>query len=193
MSADTQEAPVAVPTTPRRWSRSTATTAAAVLLVLTVVLGYAAWWSRPGVFGEVGNGFRFSQTTQSLRPVTVDMVQRSIHEDSETVELAAVSPRVRVNTANALITFAVCRREQEPFMSADGPASRVCEATSAVEGAALRLTPEATETITMTVTPRRAGRVVVRGMDVAYARGGSHLWQRGTEATGPVVVMRVRP
>jgi hypothetical protein len=37
-----------------------------------------------------------------------------------------------------------------------------------------------------------AGRVVIRGMDITYARGSGHLWQRGAEATGPVVKMNVK-
>jgi hypothetical protein len=120
------------------------------------------------------------------------MVQRSIHEDPETITLNGVRARVVTNTADALISYAVCQRSGEPFMAADGAAARSCEIVDDVAGRRVSLTPAATTTITMTVTPRRAGRVVIRGMDVTYARGSDHLWQRGTQATGPVVKVNVK-
>lgn len=43
----------------------------------------------------------------------------------------------------------------------------------------------------MTLTPQRRGRVVIEGMEVDYARGADHLWQRGSQVTGPVVTLRV--
>lgn len=44
----------------------------------------------------------------------------------------------------------------------------------------------------MTVAPQRPGRVVIEGMNVNYARDSGHLWQRGSQATGPVVKVKVR-
>lgn len=159
---------------------------------VALALAYALWWTKPTAFGAVGNGFGFEQTTETMHPVTVDMVQRPAHADAETVTVNDVSPRVVANTADALITFSVCRRgEDSPFMSADGPAERSCETVSKVEGQRVRLTGNASTTITMTVTPQRRGRVVIRGMDVDYSRGSGQLWQRGSEVTGPVVTMKV--
>ena len=55
----------------------------------------------------------------------------------------------------------------------------------------MHLTPPATTTITMTVTPQHEGRVVIHGMEVDYARGSDHLWQHGRQATGLNVRVRV--
>jgi hypothetical protein len=164
----------------------------AFLLVLGLGLAYSLWWTKPSTFTAVGNGFSMRQTAPDLHPVTFDMVQRSIHEDPETITLNGVRARVVTNTADALISYAVCQRSGEPFMAADGAAARSCEIVDDVAGRRVSLTPAATTTITMTVTPRRAGRVVIRGMDVTYARGSDHLWQRGTQATGPVVKVNVK-
>jgi hypothetical protein len=165
------------------------------ILVATIVglaLVYSLWWSKPTAFGGVGNGFGFEQTTGTMHPVTVDMVQRPANNDAELITVNDVRPRVVANTADALITFAVCRRSEDSlFMSADGLAKRSCESLTEVEGRQVRLSGNATTTITMTVVPRRHGRVVIRGMEVDYIRGSGHLWQRGSEATGPVVRMRV--
>lgn len=165
------------------------------ILVATIVglaLAYSLWWTKPTTFGGVGNGFGFTQTAETMHPVTVDMVQRSAHADAETVTVNDASPRVVANTADALITFVVCRRSEDSlFMSADGVAKRSCETFTEVDGQEVDLTEEATTTITMTVAPRRHGRVVIRGMEVDYIRGFGHLWQRGSEATGPVVKMEV--
>ncbi len=161
-------------------------------LALTLGLAYSLWWTKPNTFTDVGNGLSMKQTVADLHPVTFDMVQRSVHEDPETITLNGVRPRVLTNTADALVTFAICQRSGEPFMSADGVAARSCELVTDVDGERVRLTPAATTTITMTVTPRRPGQVVIRGMDVTYARGSDHLWQRGTQATGPVVKVNVK-
>ncbi len=163
-----------------------------VATVVGLALAYSLWWTRPTTFGGVGNGFAFKQTTERMHPVTVDMVQRPFEADAETITVNDVSPRVVVNTADALITFGVCHRSDDSaFMSAHGLAERSCETVTEVGGQHARLTRDATTTITMTVTPRRHGRVVIRGMNVDYTRGSGHLWQRGSEATGPVVRMRV--
>ncbi len=159
------------------------------LIALGAVLAYSQWWTKPTTFTGVGNGFGFKQTTETLHPVTVDMVQRSVHDGAETVTLNQLSPRVVTNTADARISFAVC--EGTRFMSADGPASGACETVTAVEGHQVRLTGGGPVTITMTVTPQHAGRVVIDGMEVDYTRGSDHLWQHGSQATGPVVTMRV--
>lgn len=165
------------------------------ILVATIVgsvLAYSSWWTKPTTFGGVGNGFGFKQTTGAMRPVTVDMVLRSVHADAETVTVNDVTARVIANTADALIAFAVCRRgEDSRFMAADGFAKRSCETVTEVDGQQVHLTGDLTTTITMTVIPRREGRVVIRGMEVDYIRGPGHLWQRGSEATGPVVRMKV--
>lgn len=190
---DEDDSPSAVPGGPRRRLKLRWIAAGlALLLVLGLVLACSLWWTKPKAFTAVGNGFSMKQTAPKLYPVTFDMVQRSVHEAPETITLNGVRPRAVTNTADALITFAVCQRRGEPFMSADGAAGRSCETVTDVAGRQIRLTPAATTTITMTVTPRRAGRVVIRGMDITYARGSGHLWQRGTEATGPVVKMNVK-
>lgn len=172
----------------RRWIA----TGLAFGVVLGLVLAYSQWWTKPSTFGEVGNEFGMKQSAPDLHPITFDMVERSIQEDPESITLNGVRARVVSNTADAHITFAVCQRSGEPFMAADGAAARSCETVTDVPGRQVRLTPAATTTITMTVTPRRAGRVVIRGMDVTYTRGSDHLWQRGTQATGPVVRVHVK-
>lgn len=163
-----------------------------VLTALGLTLAYSLWWTKPTTFTAVGNGHGFKQTAETMHPVTIDMIQRSVHADAETITLNDVDPRVVTNTAEALITFAVCRRSEEsPFMAADGPAKRSCETVDEVEGQQVRLTADATTTITMTVAPQRHGRVVINGMKVNYTRDSGHLWQRGSQATGPVVKMKV--
>jgi hypothetical protein len=158
-------------------------------MALAAVFAYSQWWSKPTTFTAVGNGFGFTQTTETLHPVTVDMVQRSVHDGAETVTVNQLSARVVTNTADARISFAVCKGTR--FMSADGSASGACKTVTAAEGQTVRLTGGGPETITMTVTPQHAGRVVINGMEVDYTRGSGDWWQHGSQATGPVVKMRV--
>ena len=160
------------------------------LIVLGGAVAYSLWWTNPKAFTVVGNGFGFKQTTKTLHPVTVDMVQRSIHDGAETVTVNRVSPRVVRNTAGARITFAVCGGPR--FMSADGPASSACETATGVVGKHVLLTGGSSATITMTVIPQHAGLVVINGMEVDYTRGEGHLWQHGSQATGPSVRMHIR-
>jgi hypothetical protein len=175
----------------RRLNRRRIATGLVFLVGPGLVLAYSSWWTRPSTFTELGNAFSMKQAASDLHPVTFDMVQRSVHEGPETITVDEVRARIVTNTADALITFAVCQRNDEPFMSADGTAARSCDTVTDVADRQVRLTADATTTITMTVTPRRAGRVWIRGMDVSYARGPYHLWQRGSQATGPVVKVDV--
>lgn len=162
--------------------------AAVAGLVVCVGLAHSLWWTRPSAFTPVGGGF-FHDPTQSLRPVTAAMVNE-VAEQPEVVTVARVTPRVVTNTADARITFARCQLD-DAFIAARGPASRVCESLGEVEGQQLTLGSKAAETIAMTIEPRQPGRVVVRGMRIDYTRGAGHLWQRGSQATGPVIKMRI--
>ena len=166
----------------------------AVVLVLGLVLAYSLWWTRPSTFTPVGNALGMRQTAPDLRPVTFDMVQLSNHRNPETITVDSVEARPVINTADALITFAICQRSdgRELFMAVNGTAARTCDSVTDVAGRDVRLTPDGRTTITMTVTPRRPGRVVIKGMDVTYARGSDHLWQRGTQSTGPVVRVNIK-
>lgn len=66
--------------------------------------------------------------------------RRLPHTGTETITLDEVSPRVVTNTADALITFAMCTREGPPFMAANGPAARSCATVTEVEGQQVHLT-----------------------------------------------------
>ena len=193
VSADAQMSTASPQVRPRRrLERRWIVAGVVVATIVGLALAYSSWWTKPTTFGGVGNEFGFKQTTETLHPVTIDMVQRSAHADAETITVHDVSPRIITNTADALITFAVCRRSGDSlFMAADGLAKRSCETLTEVEGQQVRLTGDAITTITMTVAPRRHGRVVIRGMEVDHTRGPDRLWQRGREATGPVVKLNV--
>lgn len=118
-----------------------------VATVATVALAYSLWWNKPTTFGGVGNVYGVKQTSDTMHPVTVDMVQRSVHVDAETITVKDVDPRVVTNTAEALITFVVCHQNKEsPFGSADGPAERSCETVGDVDGQRVRRTADAITT-----------------------------------------------
>jgi hypothetical protein len=154
-----------------------------------VGLAYSLWWTKPSAFTPVGGGF-FYDPTPSLRPVTAAMAYAPVEAAPEKVTVTRATPRVVTNTADARITFAHCVPDGA-LATARGPASRVCESLGEVEGAELTLNSKGTETIAMTIQPRQPGRVVVRGMRIDYTRGAGHLWQRGSQATGPVIKMRI--
>jgi hypothetical protein len=156
------------------------------------------WWIRPDTFGPVGNAYGFRQqmhprpAAHALRvqPVNINMLEVSAHQDPETVVVRSAEPRVMTNTADADITLSYCVA-REPTMSAHGQLSRTCAEIEDVGGQHMRVPGGAT--VMMTVTPHRAGHVVVRGIDIAYARGAGRLWQRGHEITGLVVRVNVTP
>jgi hypothetical protein len=184
-TANTEEPPRRASKRPRqRWI----VPGVVVLVALGLGLAYSQWWTRPTAFNVLGNGLETRQTTHNLHPVTFDMVERSI---DEAISLHDISARVVTNTADASISFAVCQRDGRTFMAANGTASRSCRSVTNAEARRVHLTPDGATTITMTVTPHVAGRVVIAGMDVDYRRGANHLWQHGLETTGPTVQVRI--
>ena len=65
------------------------------LVLLTAVglmLAYSLWWTKPTTFTSVGNVVGSKQTTETMHPVTFDMIQRSVHAGTETITLDEVSP-----------------------------------------------------------------------------------------------------
>lgn len=105
------------------------------------MLAYSLWWTKPTTFTSVGNVVGSKPTTETMHPVTFDMIQRSVHTGTETITLDEVSPRVVTNTADALITLAMCTREGPPFMAANGRAARSCATVTEFEGQQVHLTP----------------------------------------------------
>lgn len=164
-----------------------------VVVILVVLVAatytYRTWWTKPNAFGSVGNEYGTRQRADAMRPLSVEMSSPSLSD--EPVTLNGARANVVVNTADADFAFVVCHRT-EPFIALSRDTSSLCDKAVPVDGQHLSGTDYEKKTIVMTVTPHRAGRVEVNGMTVDYGRGARHLWQRGAEATGPVVILRVK-
>ena len=125
-----------------------------MLIALGLTVGYTQWWTKPTTFRGIGDEYGFTQTSETLHPVTIDMVPRTVGGDPETITLKEVNSRVVTNTANALISFTVCQRVEGIGTSAQ-PAS-ACETVSEAKGQPTRLTADASTTITAAPPPERS-------------------------------------
>jgi len=116
---------------------------------------------------------------------------------NETVTLRGVSAVVVQNTADADIEFVICR--WIPGLDArlgndTGSLDDYCASTTPASERSLNLDPTdpLAESIILRVTPKQVGRVELHGVNVDYQRGWRHLWQSGTEQTGPDVAITVK-
>ena len=164
-----------------------------VLVLVAVVLAKAfAWWSNPTVFGPPGNGVATTMKAGELQALHVAMTEVSIHAPTSRVRLDHARPRAVTNTAAAQVSFSVCTVRDTGFIAIRGPLGEYCTDVERLQGTELLVSGDNRQYVVMTVRPTRVGVVRIDGIEVAYARGWRHAWQRGTEATGLEVRIRVR-
>jgi hypothetical protein len=122
------------------------------------------------------------------RPVHVGMTWESLDIEPRTATLHDASARVVRNTAEAKISFSLCRAEKEPIGSASGRLERWCTQVLPIDDTEMTLNADPPDIVLMTIRPTQPGVVRVRGMDLTYTDG----WQRGAEHIGSLVVVRAR-
>ena len=93
------------------------------------------------------------------------------------IEVVEVRPRVSVDTADADITVRLCRDTSRGAAAADP--DQGCTPLAGVPARPVDLRPGAARLV-VSVTPRRAGTVLIEGYDVTYVDRG----HRGTEHAG---------
>jgi hypothetical protein len=160
----------------------------AVTVIGVVMLGYLAWhWrTHPDTFRGYGNAMTAPlSVSQRLH---VGMTWESLEIEPRPATLHGATPRIVRNTADAEISFSLCRAEKEPIGSARGSLERWCSEVLPIEDAEMTLNADPRDIFIMTIRPTRPGVVRVRGADLTYTDG----WKRGTEHVGSLVVVRTR-
>ncbi|WP_121253061.1 hypothetical protein [Nocardioides ferulae] len=171
---------------PARYRRLILFALVVVPLSVTAVIGYRPW-SEPQVFGP-GGGAVGTPHRLGGRPMHFEVLPL---RSSEVVTVRDADPVVVTNTADAEIRLSLCRRtEVDWFVLTRRPLDDLCTYTESVEGR-LDLTDKDLRVV-LTVDPQQPGRVIVDGVHLDYTRDWRHLWQRGSEATGMTVAVKVR-
>lgn len=173
----------------RGWPRRRVVAVVVAAVLVGGIAAYAFWWTEPDAFGGHGNGVGARQQATRMHPVSINMGEA--FGDDETITVHSVRPNLARNTAAADIDFVICE-VRSPYGLADS-IDDACTSVEPVDDQRLRLGDALYDdrAIMMTITPHRAGTVVVRGMWVDYTRDGHHLWQTGTELAGLDVRLRV--
>jgi hypothetical protein len=156
--------------------------------VLVLVVGFLAWeWrTSPDTFRGYGNAMTGPLAVgQRLH---VGMTWESLKIEPRTATLHEASPRVVRNTADAEVSFSLCRSEKDPAGAVRGNLERWCTEVLPIDDTEMTLNAEPRDIVLMTIRPTKPGVVRVRGADLTYTDG----WQRGTEHIGSLVVVRAR-
>ncbi|HEX6249139.1 MAG TPA: hypothetical protein VFZ64_14805 [Nocardioidaceae bacterium] len=161
-----------------------------VVGLLALAVGSALWvgWSwrtHPDTFRGFGNGM--ISTREVGQPLHVGMTWEGVDIEPRKVTLHDAEAHVVKDTADAEISFSLCRAADEPVGSAGGALERWCSEVRPIHDTSMTLNADPRETVVMTVRPTQPGIVRVRGIDLTYTDG----WRTGTEHTGSVVVVRV--
>ena len=131
----------------------------------------------------------------AIHPLSVDLVSHSVREKAEVVTLRDLEAVVQRDTAGATITFSLCQQRPTRWLSANAGPERICtrvDELDQVAGVRVALNGDAAQTLVMTVTPERAGTVVIDGVEASYTRDAHHLWRHESVTVGPQVAITVR-
>ncbi|HSJ19555.1 MAG TPA: hypothetical protein VK964_03180 [Nocardioidaceae bacterium] len=159
-----------------------------VVTALVLVLAFLAWsWrTSPDTFGGYGN--KIGAPLDVGRPLHAGITWESLDIEPHTVTLHNASARIVRNTADAEVSFSLCRAEKEPIGTASGRLERWCSEVLPIDDIEMTLNAEPRDSVLMTIRPTKPGVVRVRGADLTYTDG----WQRGAEHIGSLVVVRAR-
>ena len=169
----TSEAPAA--TARPRSRRSLVATA----LVPVLALGAGAWWVT-----HPSDAFRQQGSTMAL-PVAVGetgLAGLFVGAGRE-VTLRDVRPVLTTNTADATVRVVLCQPVADLIGSGRGTVESACSRVLPLEGAALSGERAGRPYLLVAITPKRAGTVVVDGVEISYRDGV----RRGTETAGVTV------
>lgn len=169
--------------------------AAAVVVALVVGLGFGVrWWRHPHVFeGRSGMDGAFATRSEPYLASFGVVFPRVDGDGEEELTLRGWRPVLAVGSAPAELTLVRCRYRDMPIGSVTGPLGRWCSSAAPVrEGMRYRVGRDSRDTLVLSVRPRGSGTVRVRGVDLDYARGARHLWQRGTERLSISVDVPIR-
>jgi hypothetical protein len=180
-------AQVEAPEQEQGWSTRRKVVTAAVVIALGV-LGYLAWhWrTHPDTFRGYGNAM-----TSTLSPgqrLHVGMTWESLDIEPRAATLHEATPRIVRNTADAEVSFSLCRSEKDPIGAVRGNLERWCTEVLPIDDAEMTLNAAPRDIVLMTIRPTKPGVVRVRGADLTYTDG----WKRGTEHVGSLVTVRAR-
>jgi hypothetical protein len=181
-------------TTKRHLRKRLAASLIVVGILVAGVVAYQMWWSEPNAFNALGNGMSTTQRVNDLQTLNVDV---GVAQSAETVSLRDVEGVVFQNTADAEIEFVICRWKPglDARLGADrGSLNGYCASTTPASTQKVNLdaTAPRAESIILRITPKKAGRIELHGINIEYQRGWRHLWQTGTEHTGPDITITVK-
>lgn len=156
---------------------------ALLALALVVGLGLAARWGRhPQVFAGSGNLSGSFDVRGRPYLASFGVAFPQARRADEQVTLRGWRPVLAEGSAPAELTLVRCRYRDMPIGADTAPLGRSCTSIDPVrDGLRYRVGGGSRDTLVLSVRSRGSGTVRVRGVDLDYARGAAHLWQRGTE------------
>lgn len=159
-------------------------TAAVVAFVVAAAIG-VRWWTHPTVFGDVGDSISVGPLPVSEASLSTALTFPKVGGEPETVTISGAKAFFSENTAKATATFAICDRGpgEDPIGAVRDPGSCCQNVVPLIAGATFRYDPAPdSDYLIVTITPTRGGVATLALVELAYERGASHLFQRGTES-----------
>lgn len=144
----------------------------APLLVVVLVLGSAARWLTDDRALN-GYGSIVTTTTAVGRTMYLDAGVYSSGgvNSSFSITMRRLSPRLTTNTADAVVTLAVCSQSQTHTRIGAGASwTSLCTSVVPFRTGRLLIDDRKVEVL-LEVTPRKAGVVHIEGLDASYWRG----------------------
>ena len=152
---------------PRRSSPRPVILAALAVAIVTVVSRGLRWWTHPTVFPTGGATMGYDPQPLVRSPEAIGVTFPAVNATEVTeVTLRRATAQLRVNTAEAIVGFWVCRQSpgELPIAGADADA-KYCKRLRpfAAGDTFLYGPPGRSDYLIVTLTPTKPGRVVLDG------------------------------
>ena len=163
--------------------------AAVTMGVLAVVVALALgvrWWTRPSIFGDLGDSFASSEPLPvAAAALSTTAIFPKVDGEPETVTIDGAQAVFSNNTAKAKVTFSICHLgvDEDPIGAVHDPANYCQDIVPLEAGASFRygVAPDS-DYLFVTIAPTTRGVAHLAQVEVEYTRKRDHLYQRGTES-----------
>jgi len=144
----------------------------APLLVVVLVVGWSVrWLTDDRALSGYGNTVTVPMALGGTAYLDAGVYPRGGGDQSFSIDVHRLVPRVTVNTADAVVSLAVCAQTQSHTrIGGSFSWSPLCSSVAPFHSGSLLIDDRKLEVL-LVVTPRKAGVVHIEGLDASYRHG----------------------
>jgi hypothetical protein len=145
--------------------------AAVLVATAALLLPLASWQWQRNAYSLAGRGTRLVVPTTVGPALYIGDVANGRARGHQTIDLQSIRPRIVADTADATVTFWICRSASRIGSAGPDLVNRLCTPLTALTAGRLDVGAATDEQLLVAISPRHAGVIRIDGFDIRYRDG----------------------